>query len=74
MGYCMGATRKITINLPGDLVDGAVHASGRGVTETIRQALREYNHRWACREFLALKGKVKFASSWQELRGKDEER
>lgn len=70
----MGDIRKITINLPGGLVDAATGASGKGVTETIREALREYNHRWACRELLALRGKVQFASTWQELRGKDDDR
>ena len=64
--------RKITVNLPARLIDLAVESSGKGLTETLRDALKEYNHREACRRLLALKGKVQFQATWQELRGKDD--
>jgi hypothetical protein len=53
----MGEMRKITAFLPTRLVDSAMKNSGAGVTETLRQALADYNHRAACQNLLALRGK-----------------
>lgn len=69
----MTEMRKITAFLPASLVDSAMKTSRAGLTETLRQALREYNHRAAGRELLAMRGKVKFDLDWRELRGKDDD-
>lgn len=53
----MGEMRKITAFLPAHLVDGAMEFSGAGVTETLRQALRDYSHRAASKRLLAMRGK-----------------
>ncbi len=72
--FCrMDDMRKITAILPGSLVDSAMAVSGATLTETLRQALRDYNHRAASRRLLALRGKVKFDVDWRELRGKDDD-
>lgn len=68
----MGEMRKITAILPAELVDSAMGASGNGLTETIREALRDYNHHAASRRILAMRGKLKFEMDWRALRGKDE--
>ncbi len=68
----MSEMRKITAMLPAELVDGAMQASGAGLTETLREALRDYSHRAASRSLLAMRGKVKFGADWRDLRGKDD--
>jgi len=68
----MGEMRKITAILPADLVDSAMMVSGNGLTETIRQALRDYNHHAASQRILGMRGKLKFEMDWRELRGKDD--
>lgn len=69
----MSAVRKITVSLPAHVIDGATAASGKGLTETIRDALLDYNHAWASRRLLELHGKVMFGATWQELRGKSDD-
>lgn len=53
----MSKMRKITAFLPAEMVEAAMKTSGAGLTETLRQALGDYNHRAACRNLLALQGK-----------------
>jgi hypothetical protein len=69
----MTEMRKITAFLPAQMVDSAMKASGAGLTETLRQALRDYNHHAASQRLLAMRGKVKFEHDWRELRGKDDD-
>lgn len=62
------------MNLPIDLIERAPKYLGKSsLTEAVRDALREELHRQACRELMALRGKVKFQYSWQELRAMDDE-
>ena len=68
----MSDMRKITAILPAELLTCAMNASGLSLTETLRQALRDFNHRAAGQKLLAMRGKVEFALDWQTLRGKDE--
>lgn len=71
----MSALRKVTLNLPSDLLDGAMKDSGKGLTETIREALEARRRERALSRLLALKGKSRITESWEELRGKyDEEK
>ena len=67
-------TKKVTMNLPVDLVEKAIKYLGKSsLTEAVRDALREELHRKGCQELMALRGKVKFDYSWQELRAMDDE-
>ena len=68
----MNDMRKITAVLPSTLIEAAMRASGTGLTETLREALRDYSHRAASRNLLAMRGKVPFALDWRTLRGKDD--
>jgi hypothetical protein len=65
--------RKITAILPSALIESAMEVSGANLTETLRAALRDYNHRAASRRLLAMRGQVPLALDWRTLRGKDED-
>jgi len=34
----------------------------------LKEALREYNHRWACQELRKLRGKIKFDLTYEEMK------
>jgi hypothetical protein len=62
------------MNLPVSLIEQAQKSLGKSnLTEAVRDALREAVHRKGCEELMALRGKVKFQYSWQELRAMDED-
>jgi hypothetical protein len=64
----MGAARKITIEIPEDLLERAQKASGKGITETVRTGLRLVAAADTYRELLKWKGKVKLSETWQDLK------
>jgi hypothetical protein len=57
----MNKTRRITANLPRDLLQDAMHVTGKGVTETIVTGLRLVRRSRAYEKALALRGKVQLA-------------
>lgn len=59
--------------LPAPLLEAAMATSGANLTETLRVALRDYNHHAASQRLLAARGKVRFEPDWRELRGKDDD-
>jgi hypothetical protein len=62
------ATRKITVEVPADLLDKAQQATGAGITQTIRTGLQLAAASRAYDRLLELRGKVKFSLTWQELK------
>ncbi|HVV32971.1 MAG TPA: hypothetical protein VHC73_07070 [Vitreimonas sp.] len=64
--------RKITVDVDAKVLEAA-RSEGAGVAETVREALKQLAHKRASERLLALEGKVKFALTWQELRGKDDD-
>jgi hypothetical protein len=64
----MPAQRKITVQLPADLVERAQKASGQGLTETIRQGLRLVAAGETFRQVAKLRGTVKFSVDLARLR------
>jgi hypothetical protein len=64
----METARKITVEVPLDLLEKAQRASGTGVTQTVRAGLqlvaasRTYDH------LRRLRGKVRFARTLAELK------
>ncbi|HJR69308.1 MAG TPA: hypothetical protein VKA43_04655 [Gammaproteobacteria bacterium] len=64
----MSQQRKITVLVPEDLLISAQKETGTGVTETVREGLKRLASRRAQRELLALRGKVKFSMTWEELK------
>jgi hypothetical protein len=68
----MEGTRKITVEVSDDLLKSAQSFTGEGVTETVRQGLKRLASARAQKELLAMRGKVKFSLTWQEMKGDDE--
>lgn len=65
--------KKVTLMLPADLVERAPEALGkRSLTEAVRDALQDALHRQACQELIALRGKVKFDLTWQQVKALDD--
>lgn len=64
----MKTARKITIEVPEDLLDKAQKASGEGITQTVRAGLRlvAASHTYA--RLRKLRGKVKFSRTVEELK------
>ena len=56
--YRMEAEKKITVMLPQKLLKRALHASGEGLTPTLRRGLELVAARDVYRQLLKLKGKV----------------
>ena len=66
--------RRITANLPADLLDAAQKATGKGITETLVEGLEQIRRRRAMERVLALKGKVRLKIDIDELRGRGRRR
>jgi len=67
----MQDTQKITAHLPKDLLQRAQRATGKGITDTLREGLELLSAREAGRRLRALRGKVKFSVDLVELRRDD---
>lgn len=64
----MGKARKITIEVPEDLLKKAQRASGSGVTQTVRAGLQLMAASEAYARLLQFRGKVRFSRSVEELK------
>lgn len=57
----MSAARKITVVVPGDLLEGATRITGKGVTATVIEGLDELRKREQRSALRRLKGRVRFS-------------
>ena len=64
----MAKARKITVEVPEDLLKKAQRASGSGVTQTVRAGLQLMAASEAYARLLQFQGKVRFSRSWEELK------
>jgi hypothetical protein len=64
----MALSRKITVELPVDLLRKAQGSTGEGVTATIRKGLELVAASHASDELRKLRGRVRFSIDWRELR------
>lgn len=64
----MDIARKITVEVPSELLAKAQRASGHGITQTVREGLALIAASQACMELRRLRGKVRFSSNWRELK------
>jgi hypothetical protein len=64
----MSTARKITVEVPRDLLNKAQRASGKGITQTVRTGLQLLAASQAYDRLLQSQGKVRFSRSWQELK------
>jgi hypothetical protein len=62
--------RRVTANLPGDLLDAARKITGKGITETIVEGLEEVKRRRFYERALALKGKLRLRVDLEAARGR----
>ncbi len=53
--------RRITANLPSELLEQAMKATGRGITDTLVEGLERLRRAGAYRKAMTLKGKVRLA-------------
>ncbi len=64
----METVRKITVEIPGELLDKAQKASGAGITQTVRTGLQLVAASHAYARLRQLRGKVRFAHTATELK------
>jgi len=64
----MGGARKVTVQLPADLLDRAQRSSGKNLTATICQGLKLVAAGPAYDGLRRLKGKVRFSIDLRSLR------
>lgn len=68
----MSGLRKITVEVPEEDLKEAQALTGKGVTETVREALRRMRSVRAQQRALELRGKVHFSVVAEEPPGEDE--
>jgi hypothetical protein len=64
----MTTARKITVEIPAELLEKAQQASGTGITQTIRTGLQLLAASQAYDSLRKMRGKVRFSRTWQELK------
>ena len=64
----MAEARKITVEIPADLLEKAQRASGEGVTGTVRAGLELVAASHAYARLRQLRGKVRFSKSVAQLK------
>ena len=64
----MAEARKITVEVPADLLEKAQRASGDGVTGTVRTGLQLVAASHAYARLRQLRGKVRFSKSVAQLK------
>ena len=64
----MDAARKVTVELPEDLLQKAQRSTGKGITATIRQGLELVAAGRAYDQLRKLRGKVEFSIDVKSLR------
>lgn len=64
----MQTARKITVEVPAELLKKAQEASGTGITQTVRTGLELMAASRACARLLEMKGKVHFSRSLADLK------
>jgi hypothetical protein len=64
----MGTPRKITVEVPAELLEKAQRASGSGITQTVRTGLQLVAASHAYARLRQLRGKVRFTRTAAELK------
>jgi hypothetical protein len=64
----MAKARKITVEVPAELLEKAQRASGSGITQTVRAGLQLMAASEAYARLLQFRGKVRFSRSVKELK------
>jgi hypothetical protein len=64
----METARKITVEVPEDLLEKAQRASGAGITQTVRTGLQLVAASHAYARLRELRGRVRFSQTTDELK------
>jgi hypothetical protein len=64
----MGTARKITVEVPAELLETAQKASGEGITQTVRTGLQLVAASRTYARLRQLRGKVRFSRTARELK------
>ena len=64
----METARKITVEVPQELLEKAQRASGTGITQTVRAGLQLVAASRTYARLRKLRGKVRFSRTWAELK------
>jgi hypothetical protein len=64
----MGSAKKVTVDVPEELLRRAQKATGQGITGTIRTGLQLVAATEAYEALRRLRGRVRFSVDWRELR------
>ena len=64
----MTNAKRITANLPGELLARAMKVTRKGITETLVEGLRQVRRRSAYEKAMALRGKIKLDVNLEESR------
>jgi hypothetical protein len=64
----MKTARKITVEIPAELLKKAQRASGTGITQTVRTGLQLVAASETYTRLRQLRGKVRFSRTWEELK------
>lgn len=64
----MATSRKITVEVPPELLDKAQRATGSGITETVRTGLQLVAASQAYARLRQLRGRVRFTRTSAELK------
>lgn len=61
-------TRKVTVNLPEDALDRAMRITGKGITDTLIDGLREIERRRDRSALRKMRGRVRFELDLERTR------
>lgn len=64
----MRSARKVTVEVPRELLEKAQRASGAGITETVRTGLQLVAASGTYKRLRQLRGKVRFSRTLAELK------
>jgi Arc/MetJ-type ribon-helix-helix transcriptional regulator len=64
----MQKAKKITVEVPEDLLRSAQVQTGKGISETVRRALELLAAAQSYKELREMKGKIKFSKTYKELK------
>lgn len=67
----MNKTRRVTANLPEELLEKAMEVTGQGITETLVEGLEQLRRRRFYEKLQQLKGKIHLDIDIDELRGRN---
>ena len=64
----MSEVKKVTVELPSELLEKAQRQTKQGITETIRRGLRLLAEAEAFEKMILLKGKQSYDCGWEDLK------